>query len=232
MNLSDIFATPKVLFKIFGFIKISDLTITLLASNIFFILLFFFYGKVNLVTYIVNSIFNLVSNISDNSLNGRKTLDSLFVFIFIFIAFFNFIGCLSFFPVNSLIFVPTSLSLFLFFLSLFIGIYEKKIKVLTDLIPSSVPKAVGFILFPIELVSTISKPISLSFRLLLNIAIRHMVAHILQNVVKKFGLLGTVIGPFVLGLVNFIEIGAGILQAYVFVLFGSMMVGIFLNKEH
>lgn len=229
--LEIIFGAPKILFDS-GVFKISNLTFSLLISNLFFLFIYGTYNRINSTTVIIDKIFDLVDEMSDKILEGRKSFNNIFVFLFISIAFFNFISCLSFFPVNSLFFVPPGMAVILFFFFLVVGAYEKKHHVVTDLVPESVPSAVKLVLFPIELISVFAKPVSLSARLLLNIAIRHMVAHTLHSVASGFGFVGMIFGPVLLALVNLTEIGAGILQAYVFVMFSMMIAGVFLNKSH
>jgi len=88
-------------------------------------------------------------------------------------------------------------------------------KFLTFFVPSGVPVVVLILMVPIEIISYLSRPISLSVRLFANMTAGHILMKVFASFILPLGILG--IAPFVVdvALVGF-ELLVAFLQAYVF----------------
>lgn len=142
--------------------------------------------------------------------------------ITVFIVFCNFKSALPFsFSFTSYLSVCFMISLSVF--TLFNVIFVKRFSIFTFslLIPQGAPFLISLFLIPIELISYLVRPISLSIRLFANLISGHTLVHILIcfacKILNLYGLIGSIL-PFVL--INFIliaEIVIVFLQAYIFI---------------
>jgi len=108
-------------------------------------------------------------------------------------------------------------------IGLFEGFKKRKLKFFWDLVPKGVPTALKIPLTLIETVTLFTKPVILCARLFLNITIGHIVIHALTQVAHSFGNFGLLATPLFV-IINFMEIGVGIIQAYVFVIFSALFI--------
>jgi len=167
----------------------------------------------------------LVSMLIDNiGEKGQKFFPFIFtLFLFIFIS--NLIGLVPYsFTITSHLIVTFSLALMIFIGVNIICVKEHGINLLSLFLPKGTSLALAFILVPIEIVSYIFKPLSLSVRLFANM----MAGHILLKVIGGFGWTMMTAGgifflshfiPLCIIVVLFgLELGVGIIQTYVFTL--------------
>ncbi len=136
--------------------------------------------------------------------------------LFLFILFGNMFGMLPYaFTFTSQIILTFSLASIVFILVTLVGIMTHGLKFLVHFMPSGVPIVLAPLIVPIELISYLSRPISLSIRLFANM----MAGHTMLKVFAIFTvLLG--IGGLATICVNILLIGfeflVAFLQAYVF----------------
>ena len=162
------------------------------------------------------------SMISDNiGSEGKKYLPFVFT-LFFFILVGNLIGMLPFsFTWTSHIIVTFAISFFIFLAVTLIAIYKHGIiKFLCFFAPSGVPKPMLLLLVPIEIISYISRPISLSVRLFANMMAGHTLLKVIGGFVFILGANTFIIGgilplAFLVALTG-LEIVIAFLQAYVF----------------
>ena len=180
------------------------------------------------------SIFNLTKGVViDNigSIKGSKFFPLIFS-IFIYIVCFNLIGLIPYsFTTTSHIIGTFCLSFFLFFGLNIIAVRIHGYKVFSLFLPSGTSFLLAFLLIPIELISYIFKPISLSIRLFANM----MAGHTLLKVIAGFaytmmGLSGIIFFVHYVPLLILIplfllELGVSLIQAFVF----SVLICIYLN---
>ena len=153
---------------------------------------------------------------------GRRFFPFVFT-LFLFILFGNLLGVFPyFFAFTSHIAVTLALTLVVMVLTTIVGVATHKLHFLTYFIPQGVPKLLLPLLVPIEILSYLSRIISLSVRLFANM----MAGHVMLEVFGAFvimlggaGLLGLLPAGLALG-INTILIGfeilVAVLQAYVF----------------
>ena len=152
---------------------------------------------------------------------GMKYLSFIFS-LFIFILLGNLLGMLPYsFTWTSHIIVTFAISFFIFILVTFIAIAKHGLlKFLGFFAPSGVPKAMLILLVPIEVISYLSRPVSLSVRLFANMMAGHTLLKVIGGFVFVLGANSFIIGgalpvAFLIALTG-LEIVIAFLQAYVF----------------
>jgi F-type H+-transporting ATPase subunit a len=218
-----------VLFSI-GKFAFTNFMLSILVTISVFLLIYFYFGKNNLLTLIALSVNDLITDICKQSI-GEVKWKYLLIPMFYFISINNIMGCFSFLALNGFMVYPMTLSITIAILALFVGIYKKNIYILLDLTPQEVPNLVKPFIFVIELISTVVKPFTLFIRLFLNIYISHYISSIIHALIAKMKVLGIVALPILIPL-NIMEIGTGILQAFIFVNFGAFFIGVLTSKAH
>ena len=146
---------------------------------------------------------------------GRKYFPFVFS-LFMFIFFANLLGLLPYaFTFTSHIIVTFVLAMIVFVGVTVIGFSIHGMHFLTFFVPSGVPSVVLILMVPIEIISYLSRPISLSVRLFANMTAGHILMKVFASFILPLGILG--IAPFVvdIALVGF-ELLVAFLQAYVF----------------
>jgi len=160
--------------------------------------------------------------INDNiGKEGMKYFSFIFT-LFMFILLGNLIGMMPYsFTWTSHIIVTFSISFFIFIAVTLIAITKHGlIKFLKFFAPSGVPKPMLILLIPIEVISYLSRPISLSVRLFANMMAGHTLLKVIAGFVFVLGANSFIIGgalpiAFLVALTG-LEIVIAFLQAYVF----------------
>lgn len=155
---------------------------------------------------------------------GMKYFPFIFtLFMFVFLG--NMLGLLPYsFTFTSHILVTAALALFIFIAVTIIGFARHGTHFLRMFFPHGAPIATAPILIPIELISYLSRPFSLSVRLFANMTVGHIMLKVLAGFVVALGVFGFVPLAVVFG-VTLLEIGIAALQAYVF----TILTCIYLN---
>jgi F-type H+-transporting ATPase subunit a len=153
---------------------------------------------------------------------GRKFFPVVFT-IFFFILFGNLLGVFPyFFTFTSHIAVTLALTLFVFFLTTFVGLKEHGFHFFSYFVPKGIPVVLTPLLVVIEVISYLSRIISLSVRLFANMMAGHVMLDVFGAFVVMLGSAGLIfLVPAGLTLaINVVLIGFEILvatlQAYVF----------------
>ena len=153
--------------------------------------------------------------------DGMKYLSFIFS-LFMFILLGNLLGMLPYsFTWTSHIIVTFAISFFIFIIVTFIAISKHGLlKFLGFFAPSGVPKAMLILLVPIEIISYLSRPISLSVRLFANMMAGHTLLKVIGGFVFVLGANSFIIGGALpvasLVALTGLEIVIAFLQAYVF----------------
>jgi F-type H+-transporting ATPase subunit a len=144
--------------------------------------------------------------------------------IFSFILLGNLLGLFPyFFAFTSHIAVTLTLALFVFVFSTGVGFYTHGFKFLKFFVPSGVPTWLLPLLVPIEIISYLSRPVSLSVRLFANMTAGHVMWEVFAGfmllLTASFGVLGAFASVVPLSLnvaLAALELLVAGLQAYVF----------------
>ena len=146
---------------------------------------------------------------------GRKYFPFVFT-LFMFILFANLLGLLPYaFTTTSHIIVTFVLAMVVFIGVTIVGLVRHGAKFFGYFVPSGVPVAVLPLMVPIEIISYLSRPVSLSVRLFANMTAGHTMMKVFAGFIVPLGVFG--VAPFVVdvALVGF-EFLVAFLQAYVF----------------
>jgi F-type H+-transporting ATPase subunit a len=198
-------------------------------------------GVIQLVEMVVDFITNLVENAFDDKKTGRKYVP-FFVTMFFIILLNNWLGLLPFvgegFTSNeNPIFRPFTGDLnatFAMGLFTMVFVYAASIKesggpfrYLRNFFIGSPLNPLYFLIGLIELFTDLTRVLSLSLRLFLNITIGEIV-------IAVFAYLGSVAAPITALPFTLLEIGVGALQAYIFTILATMYLAIAVNHagEH
>lgn len=166
-------------------------------------------------------LYGVVANmVRDNVGNeGRRYFPFIFT-LFIFVLFGNLLGLVPYsFTYTSHIAVTFALAAFIFISVTIIGIVRHGAGFGRLFFPHGAPLWTAVILIPIELVSYLSRPISLSVRLFANMTVGHVLLKVIGGFVVGLGAFAVVPGalPFVMLIaITLLELLVAVIQAYVF----------------
>ena len=166
---------------------------------------------------------NMVSdNIGDK---GRKFFPLIFT-LFTFLLFGNMLGMLPYsFTFTSHIIVTFVLAMFIFLLVTLLGIFIHGFKFFGLFVPKGVPMLMLPLMIPIEIISYLSRPISLSVRLFANMMAGHTMLKIFAGFIVPLGIFG--IAPLIVDVaLTALEVLIAFLQAYVF----TILTCLYLNE--
>jgi F-type H+-transporting ATPase subunit a len=165
----------------------------------------------------VEMLYELVANmIRDNAgKEGMKYFPFIFT-LFIFILFGNVIGIIpGTFTFTSHIIVTFALAFVVFLGVTVIGFSRHGAGYLRMFFPHGAPLWTAVILVPVELISYLSRPISLSVRLFANMTVGHVLLKVIGGFVIALGVGGIVPFAFLIPL-TMLELFIAVLQAYIF----------------
>ena len=146
---------------------------------------------------------------------GRPYFPFIFS-LFMFVLFGNVLGLIpGSFTFTSHIIVTFAMAIVIFVATTVIGFWIHGLHFLRMFFPHGAPTWTAVILIPIELVSYLSRPISLSVRLFANMTVGHVLFKVIAGFVILMGVAGIVPFAFLLG-ITALELLVAVLQAYVF----------------
>ena len=123
-----------------------------------------------------------------------------------------------------------SLSLIALLFNVCIGIKRKKIGWLRTFLPKGIPAALAPLIIPIEMISFLSKPFSLTVRLVANMTVGHIMLKIIAGFVTVIGVFGFVPVLFNSCIVCF-EIFIALLQAFIYTVLSCIYLGDALHEH-
>ena len=153
---------------------------------------------------------------------GRRYFPFIFS-LFMFILFANLIGLIPYsFTVTSHIIVTFAMAIAVFVGVTLVGIVRHGLRFFTFFLPSGVPMILAPLLVPIEIVSYLSRPVSLSIRLFANMMAGHTMLKVFAGFVVPLGLLGGWAPLSVTVALTGLEFLIAVLQAYVFTILSCL----------
>ena len=168
----------------------------------------------------------IANMISDNiGEKGHKFFPLIFT-LFAFILFGNLLGMLPYtFTFTSHIIVTFVLAIFIFLFVTLLGIFIHGFKFFGLFVPKGVPMLMLPLMVPIEIISYLSRPISLSVILFANMMAGHTMLKIFAGFVFSLGIFG--VAPLIVTVaLTALEVLIAFLQAYVF----TILTCIYLNE--
>jgi F-type H+-transporting ATPase subunit a len=146
---------------------------------------------------------------------GRKYFPFVFT-VFMFVLFGNLLGMVPYsFTFTSHIVVTFALAFIIFVGVTILGFVKHGLHFFSFFVPPGTPLPMYPLLIPIEVISYLSRPISLSVRLFANMLAGHTLLKVIAGFVWALGLFGVLPLAFVVALTG-LEILIACLQAYVF----------------
>ena len=146
---------------------------------------------------------------------GRRYFPWIFT-LFMFILFGNMLGMIpSAFTFTSHIIVTFAMALAVFTFVTLLAIVKHGFRFFSFFVPPGAPMAMWPLLIPIEVISYLSRPVSLSVRLFANMLAGHTLLKVFAGFVVALGFAGIVPLLFIVALTG-LEILIAFLQAYVF----------------
>ena len=204
------------------------------------ILFFLFFGtkkksivpsKLQLVTEM--SYIFVAKMINDTAGSNARSYFPFIFTLFMFVLFCNMIGMLPYsFTVTSHIIVTFFLAAIVFIGVTVIGFMKHGIKYLLLFVPKGVPIILLPLIVIIEIISYLSRPISLSVRLFANMMAGHTMLKVFGGFVISLGLLGGWLPLSFSVALTGLEILVAFLQAYVFAILTCIYLNDALNLHH
>ena len=172
-------------------------------------------------------LYEFIANMINDNIGhkGKKFFPFIFT-LFTFILFGNLLGMLPYsFTFTSHIIVTFVLAMFIFLFITLIGIFMHGFKFFGLFVPKGVPMLMLPLMIPIEIISYLSRPISLSVRLFANMMAGHTMLKIFAGFIVPLGIFG--VAPLLVDVaLTALEVLIAFLQAYVF----TILTCLYLNE--
>jgi F-type H+-transporting ATPase subunit a len=194
----------------------------------------------NRVQVVSEMLYEFVAKMVSDSAGKEGMRFFPFVFsLFMFVLIDNMFGMFPFFfTVTSHIIVTFALAMLVFIVVIVYGFMRNGPRFLKLFVPSGVPAYVLPIVVPIEIVSFLSRPISLSVRLFANILAGHITLKVFAGFIVTLGSLGFLgwlgaLLPLTMTVaITALEFLVAALQAYVFAVLTSMYLNDAIHPSH
>ena len=171
--------------------------------------------------------------ISDTAGSKAKPYFAFIFSLFMFVLFCNMFGMIPYtFTVTSHIIVTFVLASFIFIGVTIIGFIKHGFGYLKLFVPSGVPVVLLPLIVVIEIISYLSRPISLSVRLFANMMAGHTMMKVFGGFVISLGLVGGWLPLSFSVALTGLEILVAFLQAYVFAILTCIYLNDALNLHH
>lgn len=188
-------------------------------------------SKIQLITEISYTF--VAKMINDTAGPGAKPFFPFIFTLFMFVLFCNMVGMLPYsFTVTSHIIVTFTFAAIIFIGVTIIGFIKHGIKYLELFIPKGVPIVLLPLIIIIELISYLTRPVSLSVRLFANMMAGHTMLKVFGGFVISLGLLGGWLPLSFSVALTGLEILVAFLQAYVFAILTCIYLNDALNLNH
>ena len=177
--------------------------------------------------------------------DGLKFFPFVFT-LFIFILVANTLGMMHYFPapgmhgftVTSHLIVTFALAMLVIFIVIGYGVYKNGLKFFSLFFPSGVPWPLYILLTPIEIISFISRPVTLGVRLFANMLAGHILLKVFAGFIVMLGSVGALgavgaVAPFIMVVaLTALEFLVAFLQAYVFAVLTCIYLSDALHPGH
>ena len=220
-------------------LSFTNASLFMMISSLTILLLLFFGTRKKLLVpskmqLVVEMSYTFIAKmINDTAGSNAKPFFPFIFTLFMFVLFCNMIGMLPYsFTVTSHIIVTFMLAALVFIGVTIIGFMKHGIKYLELFVPRGVPIVLLPLIVVIEIISYLSRPVSLSVRLFANMMAGHTMLKVFGGFVISLGLLG---GWLPLGFsvaLTGLEILVAFLQAYVFAILTCIYLNDALNLHH
>ena len=233
-------------YKIGPEINIAGINLSFTNSSLFMVisasivLLFLFFGSKekkiipSKIQLIAEMSYTFVAKmISDTAGSKAKPYFPFIFSLFMFVLFCNMVGMMPYsFTVTSHIIVTLIMAIFIFIAVTIIGFIKHGFKYLSIFVPSGVPTILLPLITIIEIISYLSRPVSLSVRLFANMMAGHTMLKVFGGFVISLGIVGGWLPLTFSVALTGLEILVAFLQAYVFAILTCIYLNDALNLHH
>ncbi|MEM7679990.1 MAG: F0F1 ATP synthase subunit A [Pseudomonadota bacterium] len=185
-------------------------------------------------------LYEFVANmIRENTGSGGKVYFPFIFTLFIVVLMGNVLGLIPYsFTYTSHIIVTLAMAMMVFLAVTIFGFMNHGTKFLSLFAPSGVPLALQFLIIPIEVLSFLIRPVTLSVRLFANMVAGHLMLKVFAGFSTM--MLGLGIGGLLAGLIPMffnvaiyaLELLVALLQAYIFAILSSIYLKDTLDLHH
>ncbi|MDR2902730.1 MAG: F0F1 ATP synthase subunit A [Lactobacillales bacterium] len=175
---------------------------------------------------VIETLYGFIKSTAKDSIGHGYEAYLPFIFsVFIMVFMGNFLGLFPYSFTFTSQLAPVGIFAVLgLFVSMAVGIYHSGLHWFKTFMPKGIPLVLAPIVIPIELISFLAKPFSLTVRLVMNMVVGHILLKILAGFVFSSGLAGVLPLIFV-GILLIFELGIAFLQAYIFTILTSIYLG-------
>ena len=227
-------------------IKLGGIDLSFTNSSLFMVLsliiisIFLYFGtkekKIvpNKVQLIAEMFYNFIAKMISDTAGSKARPYFPFIFsLFMFVLVCNMIGMLPYsFTVTSHIIITLIMAMFIFIAVTVIGFIKHGFKYLSLFVPKGVPLVLLPLITVIEIISYLSRPVSLSVRLFANMMAGHTMLKVFGGFVVSLGILGGWLPLSFSVALTGLEILVAFLQAYVFAILTCIYLNDALNLHH
>ena len=220
-------------------LSFTNASLFMVLSAITILIIFNFGSKKNIlipnkIQLLAELSYSFISKmINDTAGTKAKPYFSFIFSLFMFVLFCNMLGMIPYsFTVTSHIIVTFVLAAFIFIAVTIIGFLKHGLGYLKLFVPSGVPIVLLPLIVVIEIISYLSRPISLSVRLFANMMAGHTMMKVFGGFVVSLGLLGGWLPLSFSVALTGLEILVAFLQAYVFAILTCIYLNDALNLHH
>ncbi len=226
--------------------SIGDLDVSFTNSSLFMVLIVLLVTTLTVVSMrgramipgrwqsIVELGYEFIANMLQENVGsaGRKYFPFVFT-LFMFVLFSNLLGMVPYsFTVTSHIVVTFALAIVIFVGVTVIGFVRHGFGFLKLFAPEGVPIVLMPLLVPIEILSYLIRPVSLSVRLFANMMAGHTMLKVFAGFVIALGVLGGWVPLVFIVALTGLEIGIALIQAYVFTVLTCLYLNDAIHMHH
>lgn len=170
--------------------------------------------------------YNFIAGLVKDNIGAEGLKYFSFIFsVFLFVAFGNMLGLLPYsFTFTSHVMAVGTLSVSALLFNIAVGIRKRGFGYLRTFLPKGIPWPLAPLIVPIETISLLSKPFSLTVRLAANMTVGHIMLKIIAGFVVGLGVLGAVPLLFDACLIAF-EFFIALLQAFIYTVLSCIYLG-------
>jgi F-type H+-transporting ATPase subunit a len=182
---------------------------------------------------IPEAVYDFIQSVMGETLgkDGIKYFSLVFS-LFTFIACGNILGLFPYsFTFTSHLTAVGALSMFCFVLNIIFGISRRGISYLRTFFPQGVPVVMAPLIVPVEIISLLSKPFSLTVRLVINMSVGHIILKVLGGFIISMGIFGFIPLAADMGIIMF-EMFVALLQAYIYTTLSCVYLSQAISNEH
>ncbi len=172
------------------------------------------------------AIFSFIKSTAQDTIGHGYEKFLPFVFsVFIMVLFGNLLGLMPYgFTFTSQLAPVGVFAVFGLLVSAVVGLKVRGLSWFRTFLPTGIPLIMAPLIIPIEIISFLAKPFSLTVRLVMNMVVGHVLLKILAGFVYSAGIFG-VLPMVVMGILILFEVFIACLQAYIYAMLTSIYLG-------